>query len=56
MAELVTVARPYAEAVFKLAREHNALAAWSDALANLDAVVGNSAVQARISDPNVGTQ
>jgi F-type H+-transporting ATPase subunit delta len=56
MAELVTIARPYAEAVFKLARENNALAAWSDALANLDAVVGNEHVQSRISDPNVSAQ
>jgi F-type H+-transporting ATPase subunit delta len=32
MAEPVTIARPYAEAAFKLAREQNALAAWSDAL------------------------
>lgn len=56
MAEPVTIARPYAEAVFKLAREHNALAKWSDALANLDAVVGDSRVQAIISDPNVSTQ
>ena len=56
MAELVTIARPYAEAVFKLARDGNALAAWSNALANLDAVVGNEHVQARISDPNVSPQ
>lgn len=56
MAEPVTIARPYAEAVFKLAREHNALAKWSDALANLDAVVGDSRVQAIIGDPNVSAQ
>lgn len=56
MAELVTIARPYAEAVFKLACEGNALAAWSDALANLDGVVGNAEVQVRISDPNVSAQ
>lgn len=56
MAEPVTIARPYAEAVFRLAREHNALVKWSDALANLDAVVGDSRVQALISDPNVSAQ
>jgi F-type H+-transporting ATPase subunit delta len=56
MAEPVTIARPYAEAVFKLAREQNALAKWSDALANLDAVVGDARVQAIISDPNVSAQ
>ncbi len=56
MAEPVTIARPYAEAVYKLAREKNALAQWSDMLANLDAVVGDVRVQAVISDPNVSPQ
>ncbi|MBY0271719.1 MAG: F0F1 ATP synthase subunit delta [Burkholderiales bacterium] len=56
MAESVTIARPYAEAVFKIAREKNALAQWSDALANLDAVVGDTRVQGIISDPNVSAQ
>jgi F-type H+-transporting ATPase subunit delta len=56
MAEPVTVARPYAEAVFKLAAEHNALAAWSDAIANIDGVVADSRVQACISDPKVSAQ
>ncbi|QNM96609.1 F0F1 ATP synthase subunit delta [Chitinimonas koreensis] len=37
MAELITVARPYAEAVFRLAQETNSLPAWSDALAVLAA-------------------
>jgi F-type H+-transporting ATPase subunit delta len=56
MAEPVTIARPYAEAVFKLAREGNALPAWSDALANIDAVVADARVQACISDPKVSAQ
>ncbi len=56
MAEPVTIARPYAEAVYKIAREKNALVPWSDALANLDAVVGDARVQMIISDPNVGAQ
>ena len=56
MAEPVTIARPYAEAVFKLASEGNALAAWSDAIANIDGVVTDSRVQACISDPKVSTQ
>jgi F-type H+-transporting ATPase subunit delta len=59
MAEPVTVARPYAEAVFKLACEGNAigtLAAWSDALANINGVVTDARVQACISDPKVSTQ
>lgn len=56
MAEPVTIARPYAEAVYKLAREKNALAQWSDALANLEAVVSDARVQAIISDPNISAQ
>ena len=56
MAEPVTVARPYAEAVFKLAVEGNALAAWSDAIANIDGVVADARVQACISDPKVSAQ
>ncbi len=32
MAEIATVARPYARAAFRHAREHNALAAWSQLL------------------------
>ncbi len=56
MAEPVTVARPYAEAVFKLASEGNALANWSDALANIDGVVADARVQACISDPKVNAQ
>ena len=32
MAELITVARPYAEAAFALAREQNALPVWAEML------------------------
>ena len=39
MAELITVARPYAEAAFKLAREANALEHWSDMLALIEGVI-----------------
>ncbi|HTD91518.1 MAG TPA: F0F1 ATP synthase subunit delta [Burkholderiales bacterium] len=56
MAEPVTIARPYAEAVFKLAAEGNALVAWSDAIANIDGVVADARVQACISDPKVSAQ
>ena len=56
MAEPVTIARPYAEAVFKLAVEGHTLAAWSDALANVDGVVADARVQACISDPKVSAQ
>ena len=56
MAEPVTIARPYAEAVFKLACEGNALPAWSDAIANIDSVVADARVQALISDPKIDAQ
>lgn len=53
MAEHVTIARPYAEAVFKLASDANALNVWSEALANIDGVVADARVRAYISDPKV---
>jgi len=51
MAEMVTIARPYAEAVFKLAREGKQLAGWSDMLALIEAVVADPQAQACINDP-----
>jgi F-type H+-transporting ATPase subunit delta len=56
MAELVTVARPYAEAAFKLAHESKGLAKWSEMLELLEAVVRDERVAARISDPNFDDQ
>ena len=56
MAENVTIARPYAEAVFKLAKEKNTLAQWAKMLALLEAVVKDSHVNAYISNPNFSTE
>jgi F-type H+-transporting ATPase subunit delta len=56
MAEVTTIARPYAEAVFRLADEGNALAAWSASLGEMAAVAGNADVQAVIANPNIGAQ
>jgi len=56
MAEFATIARPYAEAAFKLARDQAKLAAWSDALALLEVMVRDPRLQACISDPNVSAQ
>lgn len=53
MAELVTVARPYAEAVFRLAREQGKLAAWSETLGGLAAITANAEVAACIGNPNL---
>ena len=38
MAETVTIARPYAEAAFKLAKEQNQLERWSQMLELLELV------------------
>jgi F-type H+-transporting ATPase subunit delta len=53
MAELATIARPYAEAVFRLAKEGNALAAWSETLAFIAAVYQDPQMQAAIGNPKV---
>ena len=51
MAELLTIARPYAEAAFKLAKETGALPAWSDALARLTAVAQSPVMQTVLGNP-----
>ena len=51
MAESVTVARPYAEAIFKLARERNALTAWSAQLRLLELVLQDDRVREFVRDP-----
>lgn len=56
MAELATIARPYAEAAFELAREKSNLAGWSGMLALLDTVVRDTRVRACVGDPNVSAQ
>jgi F-type H+-transporting ATPase subunit delta len=53
MAEPSTVARPYAEAAFKLADAGGTLGGWSDMLASLAMVGGDERVQRAVSDPNL---
>lgn len=53
MAEPSTIARPYAEAAFRLADAKGALAEWSAALANLSAVAADERVRVAIGDPNL---
>ena len=53
MAESSTIARPYSNAVFKLAREKNQLAAWSDILAYFAELLNLQQVKALIHNPNV---
>ncbi|WP_126457144.1 F0F1 ATP synthase subunit delta [Sulfuriflexus mobilis] len=53
MSELITVARPYAQAAFDLAREAGALQAWSDSLAFAATVAGDEAMAEAIENPNL---
>ena len=53
MAEIATIARPYAEAVFKVADGEGQLAAWADVIARLAAIAANPAVAEIVGDPNV---
>ena len=53
MAETVTIARPYAEAVFKLAQETGRFDAWSDTLQLMETVIRDTALAACIGNPNV---
>ncbi|WP_319380629.1 F0F1 ATP synthase subunit delta [Thiomicrorhabdus sp.] len=52
MAELMTIARPYAEAVFSLGKEEKSLAAWSESLANLATITADEAMQALLKSPD----
>jgi len=56
MAELATVARPYAEAVFRSAVEKNALAKASDALQMMAAVAADERMHSVLSDPRVSSR
>lgn len=53
MAENVTIARPYADAAFKLALGADALGPWSEVLDRLATVVGDPQMQDCISDPKL---
>jgi F-type H+-transporting ATPase subunit delta len=56
MAEIITVARPYAEAVFRLAKEGNTLPQWSDVLSYLAAVVEHAEVRNVVANPKFTAQ
>lgn len=53
MAEKQTLARPYAEAVFELAKAQQSLAPWSEMLAFLVAVVADENIQQLASNPRI---
>lgn len=56
MAENVTLARPYAEAAFQLAKGASALQAWSQSLTKLAAISSAADMQACISDPRLAPE
>lgn len=53
MAEKHTIARPYAEAVFELAREAGALDAWSEALALAGDLMADGQVAGFLASPSL---
>ena len=55
MSELSTLARPYAEAVFRMAQGENDLAGWSSRVATLAAIVSDAQVASLIADPAVSS-
>ena len=56
MAESVTIARPYAQAVFRLARENNALAAWSERLQRLAAIARDGEMTKVVGNPKFSSR
>jgi len=56
MAELQTLARPYAEAVFRTGSEQQNLAQWSEQLTVIATVLDDEQVKQRIGDPNIDKQ
>ena len=55
MAELVTIARPYAEAVFSLATESGQLQKWSEMLELMAGVYCDQTMQDALANPKVTT-
>jgi F-type H+-transporting ATPase subunit delta len=53
MAEALTIARPYAEAAFKLASDAKALPQWSAALSRLAALAANDAMRGLVGNPRL---
>jgi F-type H+-transporting ATPase subunit delta len=53
MAELTTIARPYAEAAFSIARDQNALPVWSQMLKLASSVVGDARIAEALDNPKL---
>lgn len=56
MAELTTIARPYAKAVFQFALEKNALEAWSKTLKQLAFIASDKTIKGLLSKPQSTVQ
>lgn len=56
MAELTTLARPYAKAAFEFARDVNALDRWSNMLATVVAVVQHPTITKLLDSPNLSAE
>jgi len=56
MSELITVARPYAQAAFDLARENNTLSKWSETLAFTAAVSIDPQMREAVNNPALTAQ
>ncbi len=56
MSELVTLARPYAEAAFKRAKETDAIAKWSDTLTFLSVVMQDKQIATIVDNPKVASE
>ena len=56
MAELSTLARPYAKAAFEYARDKNQLPQWSEQLATAAAVTLDGAMESVLNDPALTTE
>ncbi len=54
MSELATLARPYAVAIFKRAKETNSAKTWSKNLAFLAAVLTDKSISGVIDNPKIG--
>lgn len=53
MAEFTTIARPYAQAVFKLAQQQNALPAWSDMLGLAAVMAADPGMRRLLDNPRM---
>ena len=56
MAEITTIARPYAEAIFKLAVADGSLAQWGEQLSEMAGLASNPDMRSAIGNPKIKDQ